>query len=239
MQMNGAFRRFRGMLAATGRIAAAGAIGLGFPIHLLIALLIRLCDGGPVFYRAARLGRNGNPYELLKYRSMKVGSVPIVADDYKVIALERDSRVTAIGRLLRCGIDELPQLYNVVRGEMSWIGPRPDEPWMLENYGSVVRTRLSVLPGITGLAQVCNARSISTAQAYAIDIWYIRNRTMWLDLWIALVTPLFIAGVRSVGARRLRELHHLSEFSGLQRACEMELEAGRRKMPRDAQPVQV
>src|SRR6476469_4945190 len=107
-----------------GRLAAAAVIAVGFPFHLLISLLIRLGDGGPALYRARRLGRSGVIYELLKYRSMKVGSKPVVTSDYKVVTVENDRRITRIGRILRCGLDELPQLYNVLRAEMAWIGPR-------------------------------------------------------------------------------------------------------------------
>ena len=136
-----------------GRLAAAAAIAVGFPFHLLISLLIRLGDGGPALYRARRLGRSGATYELLKYRSMKVGSKPVVTSDYKVVTVDNDSRITRIGRILRCGLDELPQLYNVLRAEMAWIGPRPDEPWIIDRLGPVARTRLEIDPGITGLSR--------------------------------------------------------------------------------------
>jgi len=210
-----------------GRLAAGAAIVLGFPVHLLIALLVRLGDGGPALYRARRLGRHGHAYDLLKYRSMKVGSRPVVGADFKVVTIANDRRITRIGRLLRCGLDELPQLYNVLRGEMAWIGPRPDEPWMLENYGPAVRSRLRVAPGITGLAQVCDGRFLSTAESYALDIWYIRNRSFRLDLWIALVTPAFIAGRRSVGERRFAWIRTLPGYVEIWRACSRELAAAR------------
>jgi lipopolysaccharide/colanic/teichoic acid biosynthesis glycosyltransferase len=150
-----------------------------------------------------------------------------VAGDFKVVTIENDYRITPFGRLLRCGLDELPQLYNVLRGEMAWIGPRPDEPWMLENYGPAVRARLDVAPGITGLAQVCDGRFRSTAESYALDIWYIRNRSFRLDLWIALVTPVFIAGMRTVGARRFARIRRLPEYVDILRACGRELAAAR------------
>ena len=228
------------MTAAIGRLAAGVAIALGIPVHLLISLLVRLHDGGPALYRARRLGCGGRPYDLLKYRSMKVGSKPVLAGDFKVVTIKNDIRITPVGRVLRCGLDELPQLYNVWRGEMRWIGPRPDEPWMLGNYGQAVRTRLSIAPGITGLAQVCDGRYLSTAESYALDIWYIRHRSVWLDLWIVLVTPLFIAGMRSVGARRFARIRSLPEYLELHRACARELEQARSHAPEPAvQPMKV
>jgi lipopolysaccharide/colanic/teichoic acid biosynthesis glycosyltransferase len=215
------------MRAIYGRVAAACLMVLGMPIHLLLSVCVRLFDGGPALYRARRLGRHGCTYGLLKYRSMKVGSKPIIAGDFKVVTVANDRRITPIGRILRCGIDELPQVYNVLRGEMAWIGPRPDEPWMLDHYGPAVRTRLAVRPGITGLAQVCDGRYLSTAQSYALDIWYIRHGSLWLRLWIILVTPLFIAGLRSVGARRFERIRHSQEYKELQHACTQELEKAR------------
>ncbi len=184
------------MRTLLGRAAAAAAVAAGWPLHLLISLAVRLGDGGPALYRARRMGRNGRIYDLLKYRSMKVGSRPVVAGDFKVVTVANDSRITPIGRFLRYGLDELPQLFNVLRGEMAWIGPRPDEPWMLPNYGPAVRGRLTVAPGITGLAQICDGRHLTTADSYALDLWYIRHRSLPLDLWIALATPVFIAGMR-------------------------------------------
>lgn len=225
------------MTAVYGRLAAAAVMILGIPIHLLISLLVRLYDGGPALYRARRLGRHGRAYGLLKYRTMKVGSKPVIDGDFKVVTVTNDSRITPIGRILRCGIDELPQVYNVLRGEMAWIGPRPDEPWMLDHYGPAVRTRLVVRPGITGLAQVCDGRYLSTAQSYALDIWYIRHRSVWLNLWIILVTPLFIAGLCSVGARKFERIRNSREYMEIQHACTQELEKARSKAATAASAV--
>jgi lipopolysaccharide/colanic/teichoic acid biosynthesis glycosyltransferase len=206
-----------------GRIAATFIALIGFPFHLVLCFCIRLADGQPALYRSLRLGRLGVPFEMLKYRTMKVGCDAVVRPDFRIVVSERDARVTAVGRVLRCGIDECAQIGNVLRGEMAWIGPRPDEAWMLGNYGPVIRERLQSVPGITGLAQVLNCRECSTARAYAIDIWYIHNRSVLLDLWIVAVTPLFIAGWRSVGRRRLDALVNLPEFLELENQCANEL----------------
>jgi lipopolysaccharide/colanic/teichoic acid biosynthesis glycosyltransferase len=208
--------RFGRLLAALFCIAVA-------PIHLLLCLLIRLCDAGPALYRSQRLGLRGKSFELIKYRTMKVNSAPVLAAGFKVVVEVSDLRVFRLGKWLRCGIDELPQVWNVVRGEMAWVGPRPDLPWMLPYYGPFTRGRLAALPGITGLAQVMDSRNLPTAEGYAIDLWYVRYHGFWLDLWIAAVTPLFIASWRSVGRRRLEQLRGSGEFRRLREACEREL----------------
>jgi lipopolysaccharide/colanic/teichoic acid biosynthesis glycosyltransferase len=160
---------------------------------------------------------------MLKYRTMKVNAPSIVTNDFKMIVTETDWRITLIGRWLRCGIDELPQLWNIVRGEMQWVGPRPDEAWMLPRYGPACKLRLSVSPGITGLAQVLDSRHLSTAESFAIDRWYIAHRGFWLDAWIVLATPVFIAGWRTLGRRRLEKLRCSLEFKELRQRFEAEL----------------
>jgi lipopolysaccharide/colanic/teichoic acid biosynthesis glycosyltransferase len=154
---------------------------------------------------------------------MHVNAAEIVTESFKTIVDQADPRVTRLGRWLRCGFDELPQLWNIVRGEMAWVGPRPDEAWMVPNYGPVCRRRTSVTPGITGLAQVLHSRNLDTPEGYAIDLWYITHRNFWLDLWIVAVTPLFMAGWRSIGSGRLRKLQSLKEFNDLHAICRAEL----------------
>ena len=206
-----------------GRILAGIVCLAGLPIHLLLCLAIRLQDGGPALYLCPRLGWNGKFYAMFKYRTMQVNCPPMIASGFMVLVSQADARVTRLGRWLRCGIDEFPQLWNIVRGEMNWVGPRPDPEWMLENYGPVCRQRIAVLPGITGLAQVMDSRYLSTADGFAIDLWYIAHRSLWLDAWVVLVTPFFIAGWRSIGRRRLHALRNLPEFEQLLRQCTEEL----------------
>jgi hypothetical protein len=156
---------------------------------------------------------------------MKMNAFPVLAAGFKVVVTDADPRVTFLGRWLRCGIDELPQLWNIVRGEMKWIGPRPDEAWALPHYGPVCKRRLSVFPGITGLAQVLDSRHLSTAEGFAIDLWYIAHRSFWLDAWIVLVTPLFMAGWRTLGRGRLKRLRCSPEFERHRQCCDSELSA--------------
>ncbi len=213
------------MIAKLGRAIAVLICLVGMPIHLCIWALIRMHDSGPALYRSRRLGKGGVGFEMLKYRTMKADARPVVKEGFKTIVVEADPRVTGPGRWLRCGIDELPQLWNIVRGEMAWIGPRPDEEWMLHNYGVQCTQRLVPLPGITGYAQVLYSRNVSTAEGYAIDLWYRAHGSIWLDAWIVIATPMFMAGWRAVGADRLRKLRLLPEFKQLRQRCDAELAA--------------
>jgi undecaprenyl phosphate N,N'-diacetylbacillosamine 1-phosphate transferase len=211
------------MISALGRFFAGLICFLGAPLHLCLSALIKQADGGPALYICRRIGRICISFNLLKYRTMHVNASEIITEGFKTIVTQTDPRVTRLGAWLRCGLDELPQLWNIVRGEMAWVGPRPDEAWMAPNYGPVCRRRVSVAPGITGLAQVLHSRNLSTAEGYAIDVWYIAHRSFWLDLWIIAVTPLFMAGWRSVGNRRLQNLRSLKEFDDLHAVCNAEL----------------
>lgn len=205
-----------------GLVAGVGCV-LGAPVHVCLCVLIKLCDMGPALYRAHRLGKDGIPFALLKYRTMKANTSPVVVEGFKMVVGHADPRVTSLGRWLRCGIDELPQLWNIVRGEMKWVGPRPDEAWMLPHYGPACKLRLSVFPGITGLAQILDSRNLSTAEGFAIDLWYIAHRNFWLDAWVVLVTPLFMAGWRTLGRGRLKRLRCMPEFERVLQRCDAEL----------------
>jgi lipopolysaccharide/colanic/teichoic acid biosynthesis glycosyltransferase len=211
------------VLIVIGRVMAFLLCILGFPLHLLIRVAVKINDGSPTMHRCYRLGKSGAEFELFKYRSMRINVPHHLSTDLKMVVHSHDPRVTSLGRWLRCGIDELPQLWNIVRGEMMWIGPRPDPQWMLPHYGLRSRGRLSVLPGITGFAQVLNSRNLSTAEGYALDIWYLSHVTLWLNAWIILVTPPFVAGWRSVGEGRLSRLRRNPEFLNLICECDAEL----------------
>jgi lipopolysaccharide/colanic/teichoic acid biosynthesis glycosyltransferase len=209
-----------------GRLVALLVCVVGFPFHLLVCICIRLADGGAAIYRDKRVGRCEKPFPMLKYRSMKVDCKPLIHAGSKIIVETNDPRVTSLGRVLRCGIDELPQLANIVRGEMGWVGPRPLPVSVLSKYGPVIRERFKLQPGITGLAQVLHSRSCSSARALAIDIWYLRHHNLWLDLWVIAATPLFICGWKSVGQNRLYQLLQMPEFCELERQCQEELGPG-------------
>jgi lipopolysaccharide/colanic/teichoic acid biosynthesis glycosyltransferase len=158
------------------------------PLLALSALAIKLDDGGPVLYRQRRVGRDGQEFELLKLRTMVVG-----ADRQgSGWAVDRgDPRITRAGAVLRrLSLDELPQLWNVLRGEMSLVGPRPTLAYQVERYTPRQRKRLEVTPGLTGWAQVNGRASLPWDERIELDVWYVEHRSFWLDLKILARTPL-------------------------------------------------
>ena len=171
---------------------AGGALLVASPLLALAALAIKLSDGGPVLYRQTRVGRDGRDFELLKLRTMVVGAETLGAG----LAVNRgDSRITRAGRILRkLSLDELPQLWNVVRGEMSVIGPRPTLRYQVEQYDERQRHRLDVKPGITGWAQVNGRATLPWAERIELDVWYVEHRSPLLDLRILARTPFALFG---------------------------------------------
>jgi lipopolysaccharide/colanic/teichoic acid biosynthesis glycosyltransferase len=166
---------------------AGGALLVASPLLALAALAVKLEDGGPVLYRQTRVGRDGHDFELLKLRTMVVGAETMGAG----LAVDRgDTRITRAGRLLRrLSLDELPQLWNVVRGEMSVIGPRPTLRYQVEQYDKQQRHRLDVKPGITGWAQVNGRAALPWADRIELDVWYVEHRSPLLDVKILARTP--------------------------------------------------
>ena len=182
-------RAFDATLSGCGLIASS-------PLWLLFAIAIKLEDGGPVFYRQERVGLGGRPFDALKFRSMRPD-----AELYSgaVQAAENDPRVTRVGRLMRAtAMDELPQLWNIFRGDMSFVGPRALRPGEIEagSDGRLVRLeevpgfaeRVRVRPGLTGLAQVYAPRDVPRRQKFRYDRLYVRRRSAWLDLRLILVS---------------------------------------------------
>jgi lipopolysaccharide/colanic/teichoic acid biosynthesis glycosyltransferase len=170
-------------------VAIAGsALVLVSPVLALAALAVKLEDGGPVLYRQTRVGRDGVDFELLKLRTMVVGAETLGAG----LSVNRgDPRITRVGRWLRkLSLDELPQLWNVVCGEMSVIGPRPTLRYQVEQYDERQRHRLDVKPGITGWAQVNGRAALPWADRIELDVWYVEHRSPGLDLRILARTPL-------------------------------------------------
>ena len=174
-------------------VAIAGtALVVASPLLGLAALAVKLEDRGPVLYRQMRVGKDGADFELLKLRTMVVGAETMGAG-YAVN--EGDSRITRAGRMLRrLSLDELPQLWNVVRGEMSVIGPRPTLRYQVERYTPHQRRRLDVKPGITGWAQVRGRAALPWEERIALDVWYVEHRSAWIDLKILAKTPLALFG---------------------------------------------
>ena len=173
-------------------VGAAVALALASPVLAAAAVAIKLEDGGPVLYRQRRVGLNGEEFDLLKLRTMVVGAERHGAG----LAVNRgDARITRSGRVLRrLSLDELPQLWNVMRGEMSLIGPRPTLRYQVEKYSERQRRRLEVKPGITGWAQVNGRASLPWDDRIELDVWYVEHRSPWVDLKIAARTPLALLG---------------------------------------------
>ena len=173
----------RGRRRARRRRARSDEPALG-----LAALASKLEDRGPVLYRQTRVGRDGEDFELLKLRTMVVGAETMGAG-YAVD--QGDPRITRLGRILRrTSIDELPQLWNVLRGDMSVIGPRPTLRYQVEQYDERQRRRLDVKPGLTGWAQVQGRAALPWAERIELDVWYVEHRSPRVDLGILLRTPL-------------------------------------------------
>lgn len=182
----------RGAKAAWERSAAALALLVLAPVLLAIAVLVRLDSEGPALFRQERVGRDGRRFTMLKFRTMCTDAedrlAPLVAQqarDHVLFKMPDDPRVTKVGRILRrYSLDEAPQLINVVRGEMALVGPRPPLPSEVEQYDSDTRRRLAVTPGLTGLWQVSGRSDLSWEQSVRLDLRYVENWSIAMDLAI-------------------------------------------------------
>ncbi len=172
-------------------LAGLGLVVAG-PILAVAALAVKLEDGGPVLFRQTRVGKDGKDFELLKLRSMVVDAERQGAG----FAVDRgDARITRVGRVIRrTSVDELPQLWNVVRGDMSVIGPRPTLRYQVERYDDRQRKRLDVRPGLTGWAQIHGRATLPWEERIELDVWYVEHRSPRIDLKILLRTPLALFG---------------------------------------------
>jgi len=181
-------------------IGSLALLVLFSPLFLIVALMVSL-DGGPVFYRHKRIGRDGKPFGCLKFRTMILGAEACLNEYLSYHPEQRreweqdqklafDPRVTAIGNVLRrLSLDELPQLVNVLVGEMSLVGPRPVTEGELKHYGAAASAYLAVRPGLTGPWQVSGRNDVSYATRVAMDEAYVRNFSLWNDIVILLRTP--------------------------------------------------
>lgn len=189
---------------------ALGVLILGAPLWFLIALAIRLTSAGPALYRGRVVGKGGREFTYYKFRTMRAGASSSGhqefirqfvygsasaargqrADGGQVFKYSGDKRITAIGHWLRkTSLDEIPQLLNVVKGDMSLVGPRPPVPYEYALYEEWMKERLTVLPGITGYYQVKARSAVPFAEMVRLDLEYIARRSLALDLWVILKTP--------------------------------------------------
>jgi len=174
-------------------VGALVALLVFSPALLIIAAIIRIGMGSPVLFRQKRPGLNGRPFTLLKFRTMAVARD---AD-----ALPDEARLTTLGRVLRrTSLDELPELINVLRGDMSFVGPRPLLMRYLPLYTPEQARRHDVKPGITGWAQVNGRNAISWEERFKLDTWYVDHQGLWLDVKTLLLTPLSILSCRNISA---------------------------------------
>jgi lipopolysaccharide/colanic/teichoic acid biosynthesis glycosyltransferase len=201
------------------RVLAGFGLLLAAPVLVVSAIAIRLTSRGPAIFRQARVGQAGEPFDVLKLRTMRVASSPDHDAAHRAMCeqeirhphlpagtsdglykLEDDPRVTRVGRVLRrMSIDELPQLVNVLRGDMAIVGPRPMLPWEFELCSEHHRARVAVKPGLTGLWQVRGRNRLSMGQMLDLDLEYVRTRSLPVDLGI--VARTLVVLLRGDGAR--------------------------------------
>jgi exopolysaccharide biosynthesis polyprenyl glycosylphosphotransferase len=190
-ELSGAGRLMKSLFDRAGSLVL---LTLMSPLLVAIAASIRLCDGGPVFYRQSRIGKEGQEFRIWKFRTMRVDATPrfhsVETQSGSTRVLQKnwkDDRVTKVGRSLRrYSLDELPQLFNVLMGTMSLVGPRPLVPDEVDSFGHGAQLRLLVAPGMTGLWQVSGRSELPWDERIHLDLYYIENWSMWLDfalLW--------------------------------------------------------
>ena len=173
-------------------VVAAAALAVSSPLLLAAIVAIRLESPGPAIYRQRRVGRDGVPFDILKLRTMVTGAEHVGRG---LAVSEGDTRITRVGRLLRrASLDELPNLVNVLRGEMSIIGPRPTVPVQVARYTRRQRGRLDVKPGITGWAQIHGRTTLPWDERIELDLWYVEHRSWRVDLTILARTVQMVLG---------------------------------------------
>lgn len=163
-------------------VATVGLVLL-LPVLLVVAVVVRFSLGSPLLFRQVRAGRHGRPFTIYKFRSMRnpQGPIELDADD--------EPRLTTVGRLLRAtSLDELPELFNIIKGDMALVGPRPLPPEYLERYSPQQARRLEVTPGLTGWAQVKGRNMLSWEDRFALDVYYVDHQSLWFDLKILAMT---------------------------------------------------
>jgi exopolysaccharide biosynthesis polyprenyl glycosylphosphotransferase len=200
-------------------IVSSFCILITSPVMLVVSLLIKLDSKGPILYQQTRIGENGQLFTMLKFRSMKTNSDPNIhkayvtrlieenispetknSDGEKSLKMEADPRITSVGRFIRkTSIDELPQFFNVLRGEMSLVGPRPSLPYEVDVYKDWHKRRFDTPPGITGIWQVTARNQVSFDEMVRLDIEYIEKYSIWLDIKLILQTPWALLNAKGAG----------------------------------------
>lgn len=185
-------------------LGALVAIVVFLPISIVIAVKIKKEDGGPIFYTQERVGKDGKLFPMWKFRSMVVGAHSLktaIADlnetDGPIFKIKDDPRVTNVGKFLRThSLDEIPQFVNVLQGTMSLVGPRPALPEEVEEYSEKALKRLTVKPGLTGLWQVSGRSNVSYEMMIDLDLTYVHQATIWMDIKILIITvvQMFLPG---------------------------------------------
>jgi lipopolysaccharide/colanic/teichoic acid biosynthesis glycosyltransferase len=156
------------------------------PVFFLVAAFIRLDSAGPVFFRQVRIGKDGRPFVAYKFRTM-VDKATSMGFGFNIEP--NDSRITRVGNFLReTSLDELPQLFNIIKGEMSLVGPRPTQAYQVIAYNTFQRRRLLVKPGITGWAQINGRNTIPWEERFKLDVWYVDHWSLKLDFYILMIT---------------------------------------------------
>ena len=181
-------KRFVGFM-----IALVALIILFIPL-VIVAILIKLDSKGPVIFKQERLGKDGVPFKIWKFRSMCVGAEKQGTGGY---SYKGDARITKVGKIIRAtSIDELPQLVNILKGDMALIGPRPAltyHPWPYDQYTDHQKHMFDVLPGVTGWAQVNGRKEVPWPERIELNVWYAKNMSMWLDIKIFFMTIFKVA----------------------------------------------
>lgn len=174
-------------------IALVALIILFIPLFI-VAIIIKLDSQGPIIFKQERLGKNGVPFKIWKFRSMCVGAEK---QGTGVYSYKGDTRITKVGKIIRAtSIDELPQLVNILKGDMALIGPRPAltyHPWPYEQYTEHQKHMFDVLPGITGWAQVNGRKEVPWSERIELNVWYAKHMSLWLDLKIFFMTIFEVA----------------------------------------------
>jgi lipopolysaccharide/colanic/teichoic acid biosynthesis glycosyltransferase len=204
----------RALKRALDLVMAAAGLTLGAPLLAAIAAAVAVESPGGVLFRQERVGRGGRPYRIVKFRTLRAGAPMRFEADGATQVTAGDDRVTRVGRYLRGALDELPQLWNVLRGEMSIVGPRPDLPVHAATYTDEERRKLDVRPGMTSLVAILGRDQIPWRTRIAIDLRYLERWSLALDLKIAAQTLLLPLGARPFRFAETVEGLEISRASG-------------------------